>query len=123
VLEEKLDDSKDLDNAMVGGSNKMKIGLSDFRLQCRISCGADHVVENVWPYILPPDYVRFYVNVEEVEEEENVDNYYDYGNTEVTMTMGKRKRRNRNMAVIRLVRTMKWRMTMTILRMLMTKNH
>ena len=24
------------------------------------------------------------------------------------MTMGKRKRRNRNMAVIRLVRTMKW---------------
>jgi hypothetical protein len=29
----------------------------------------------------------------------------------------------RNMAVIRLVRTMKWRMTMTILRMLMTKIH
>jgi hypothetical protein len=66
------------------------------------------------------DYVRFYVNVKEVQEEENVDNYDDNGNTEVTMT---RERRNRNMAVIRLVRTMKWRMTMTILMMLMTKIH
>lgn len=54
----KLDDSRDLDDAMGGGSNKMKTDLSDFRLQCCISCGADHVVEIVWPYILPPDYVR-----------------------------------------------------------------
>ena len=37
---------------------KMKFDQSDFRLQCRVSCGADHVVENVWPYSLPPDYVR-----------------------------------------------------------------
>ena len=29
---------------------------SEFRLQCRISCGADHVIENVFPYLLPPDY-------------------------------------------------------------------
>jgi hypothetical protein len=29
---------------------------SEFRLQCRISCGADHVIENVFPFLLPPDY-------------------------------------------------------------------
>jgi hypothetical protein len=26
------------------------------RLECRISCGAEHVIENVFPYLLPPDY-------------------------------------------------------------------
>jgi hypothetical protein len=35
---------------------------SDFRLDCRISCGADHAVENVLPYLLPQDFVRSYVN-------------------------------------------------------------
>ncbi len=40
------------------GNKKIKIDLSEFRLQCRVSCGADHVVENVWPYLLPPDFVR-----------------------------------------------------------------
>ena len=39
----------------------MKMDLTDFRLQCRISCGADQVVENVLPYLLPPDYVRPHV--------------------------------------------------------------
>ena len=40
----------------------MEIDQSDFRLQCRISCGADQVVKSVWPYILPPDFVCSYVD-------------------------------------------------------------
>ena len=51
-----MHDSKDLDNAVGGGSNKMKIDQSDFRQQCHDSCGADRVVENVRPYLLPPDF-------------------------------------------------------------------
>jgi len=45
---------------MSGGNKKMRIDQSEFRLQCRISCGADHVVKNVWPHLLPPDFVRSY---------------------------------------------------------------
>jgi hypothetical protein len=54
----RIDDSS-LDHAkmMVGGNKKMKMDSSDFRLQCRISCGANHVVENLLPYLLPPDFV------------------------------------------------------------------
>jgi hypothetical protein len=33
----------------------------DKRLQCRISCGAEYVIENVLPYLLPPNFVRSYV--------------------------------------------------------------
>jgi hypothetical protein len=56
------------------GNKKMKFDQSDFRLQCRVSCGADHVVENVWPYLLPTDFVRSYVNDEDDEDEiEDVD--------------------------------------------------
>jgi hypothetical protein len=34
----------------------------DNRLQCRISCGAEYVIENVLPYLLlPPNFVRSYV--------------------------------------------------------------
>jgi hypothetical protein len=54
----------------------MTFDQSDFRLRCRVSCGADHVVDNVWPYSLPPDVVRSYVysNEEETEDEiEDVD--------------------------------------------------
>ena len=40
-----------------GGNDQMD--QSEFRLQCRISCGADYVIENVFPYLLPPDFVRF----------------------------------------------------------------
>jgi hypothetical protein len=49
-----------LDNGktMVGGNKKMKFDVKEFRLESRISCGANHVVENVWPYLLPPDFVR-----------------------------------------------------------------
>jgi hypothetical protein len=39
-------------------NEKMKLDLSDFRLQSRISCGADHAVEHVWPHLLPSDFVR-----------------------------------------------------------------
>jgi hypothetical protein len=59
------------------GNKKIKIDLSEFRLQCRVSCGADHVVENVWPYSLPPDFVRSYVyvnNEDDEDEIEDVDN-------------------------------------------------
>jgi len=40
---------------------KLKMDLSEFKLQCRVSCGADYVIQNVWPYLLPPDFVRSYV--------------------------------------------------------------
>ena len=32
---------------------KVKVDESDFRNQCRISCGADIVIEHVLPYLLP----------------------------------------------------------------------
>jgi hypothetical protein len=51
-------------SAMGEGNKIMKMDQSDFRLQCRISCGADHVIENVLPYLLPPDFVRSYVDVD-----------------------------------------------------------
>jgi hypothetical protein len=36
----------------------------DSRLQCRISCGAKYVIENVLPYLLlPPNFVRSYIYV------------------------------------------------------------
>jgi hypothetical protein len=41
-----------IDNGVAMGDNKkLKIDVMEFRLQCCISCGADHVVNNVWPYI------------------------------------------------------------------------
>ena len=54
----KFDDSRDHSKAMSRGRKQLKMDPSDFRLQCRLSCGADHVVENVWPFLLPPDFVR-----------------------------------------------------------------
>jgi hypothetical protein len=53
------------------GNKKIKIDLSEFRLQCRVSCGADHVVKNVWPYSLPPDFVRSYVYVNDEDDEDD----------------------------------------------------
>ena len=45
-----LDDGKTM-----GGSNKkMKMDESEFRLQCRISCGADAVVEKCCLIFCPP---------------------------------------------------------------------
>ena len=55
------DSSLDHGKAIGGDSKKMKIDPSELRLQCRISCGDDHVVENVLPYLLPPDFVRSHI--------------------------------------------------------------
>ena len=57
------------------GNKKMKFDHSDFRLQCRINCGAEQVVENVWPYLLPPDFVRSYVYLETDDDDEDSDEY------------------------------------------------
>jgi hypothetical protein len=55
----RIDDaSVDHGKVMGSGNKKMKMDSSDFRLQCRVSCGSDHVLENVFPYLLPPYYVR-----------------------------------------------------------------
>jgi hypothetical protein len=54
----KIEIDNDQGETMGGGNKKLKLDQSEVRLQCRISCGADHVVENVWPYLLPPDFVR-----------------------------------------------------------------
>jgi hypothetical protein len=47
------DGSKDLCETMGGGNKKIKRDGEEFRLQCRISCGANIVIKNVWPYLLP----------------------------------------------------------------------
>ena len=44
------------------------------RLECRTNCGADFVIENVLPYLLPPNFVRSYVNV---SNEEDSDRSFD----------------------------------------------
>jgi hypothetical protein len=77
-------DNSILEGDAVGrGSKKMKFDQSDFRLQCRVSCGADHVVETVWPYSLPPDFVRSYVYVNnEDDEEEDYVRAYVYSSDE-----------------------------------------
>ena len=62
---------------MGGGNKKIKMDQSEFRLQCRISCGADHVIENVLPYLLPPDFVRSYVDVSDDENDDDDDDNDD----------------------------------------------
>jgi hypothetical protein len=62
---------------MGGGNEKMKFDQSDFRLQCRVSCGANHVVENVWPYLLPSYFVRSYVYVNNEDDEDEIDDVDD----------------------------------------------
>ena len=58
---------------MGGGNTKIKMDQSEFRLQCRISCGANHVIENVLPYLLPPDFVRSYVDVSDNDDDNDDD--------------------------------------------------
>jgi hypothetical protein len=72
---------KKIDNSSLGhggkmdtSNKKMKMDSSEFRLQCRINCGADHVVENVLPYLLPPDFVLSIDDSSDDEEEEDDDN-------------------------------------------------
>ena len=69
----RMDDSLDDGKTMVGGNKKMKIDQPEFRKLCRISCGADHVIENAWQYLLPSDFIRSYVDVDEDEEDDDED--------------------------------------------------
>ena len=69
-------DASNIDNSLVMGD--------DNRLECRTNCGADFVIENVLPYLLPSDFVRSYISDEEdnnnneddddVEDEDNENN-------------------------------------------------
>jgi hypothetical protein len=68
-----IDNDNDQGETMGGGNNKLKMDQLEFRLQCRISCGADHVVENVWPYLLPTDFVRSYVYVNDEDDEDEIE--------------------------------------------------
>jgi hypothetical protein len=43
----------------------------DNRLECRTNCGADFVIENVWPYLLPSDFVCSYVYVRNEEDSDS----------------------------------------------------
>jgi hypothetical protein len=69
--------SLDLGKVIGGGNKKFKVDQSDFRLQCRVSCGADHVVENVWPYLLPPDFVRSQIDDDDDDNDDDNDNVED----------------------------------------------
>jgi hypothetical protein len=40
------------------------------------------VVENVWPYLLPPDFVRSYIGKDSSDDDEDVDNDDDNANDE-----------------------------------------
>ena len=42
------------DKVKGGGHNntKLKMDALDFRMKCCIICGADHVIENILPYLL-----------------------------------------------------------------------
>jgi hypothetical protein len=72
-----MDNNNDQGETMGGGNEKMEIDESEYRLQCRVSCGADHVVENVWPYSLPPDFVRSYVYVNDEDDEDEIEDVDD----------------------------------------------
>jgi hypothetical protein len=73
----KLDSSVDHGIMAMGvGNKKMKMDVTDFRLQCRINCGADHVVENVLPYLLQSDFVLS-IDDSSDDDEEDDDNSDD----------------------------------------------
>ena len=58
----RMNDSSFIHGNVINRCNKkLKMDTSEFKLQCRVSCGADYVIQNVWPYLLPPDFVRSYV--------------------------------------------------------------
>jgi hypothetical protein len=79
----KINDSKDCDETKGGGNKKIKRDGTEFRLQCRISCGANLVIENVLPYLLPPDFVRFYLNVSNDADDDDDDDDDNDGNDNV----------------------------------------
>jgi hypothetical protein len=63
--------------AMSGGNTKIKRDNMEFKLQCRISCGADHVIQNVLPFLLPPNFVRSYVYVDKDDNNFDIDSDSD----------------------------------------------
>jgi hypothetical protein len=55
IWKAKMHDSRTGEERQEVNNKKLKMDESEFRLQCRISCGADHIIENVLPYLLPPE--------------------------------------------------------------------
>jgi hypothetical protein len=53
------------------------MGDNNNRLECRTNCGADFVIENVLPYLLPPNFVRSYVYVRDEEDSNSSNNDED----------------------------------------------
>ena len=69
-------DASTIDNGDAMGDNN--------RLGCRTNCGADFVIENVLPYLLPPNFVRSYVeedsdssNNDEDDDDDNNDDGWE----------------------------------------------
>jgi hypothetical protein len=50
-------------NIYASNIDKSLVMGDDNRLECRTNCGADFVIENVLPYLLPSDFVRSYVYI------------------------------------------------------------
>jgi hypothetical protein len=59
-------DASNIDNGVAMGDVN--------RLECRTNCGADFVIENVLPYLLPPNFVRSYVYISDEEESDSSNN-------------------------------------------------
>ena len=87
----RMDDSLDHGKTMGGGNKKMKMDESEFRLQCRISCGADAVIENVLPYLLPP--------------------YFELPTSTRTAAMMMMKKKKKMMMMLRVKMMKKWTLT------------
>jgi hypothetical protein len=62
-------DASNIDNGVAMGD--------DNRLECRTNCGADFVIENVLPYLLPPNFVRSYVYICNEEDSDSSNNNDD----------------------------------------------
>jgi hypothetical protein len=69
ALWKKKIDASTIDNGDAMGDNN--------RLECRTNCGADFVIENVLPYLLPPNFVRSYVYVHNEEDRDSSNNDED----------------------------------------------
>jgi hypothetical protein len=55
-------------------TNGVAIGDDNNRLECRTNCGADFVIENVLPYLLPSDFVRSYIYMSDEEDSDSSNN-------------------------------------------------
>jgi hypothetical protein len=94
--------------AMSGGNTKIKRDNMEFKLQCRISCGADHVIQNVLPYMCLP--ILSVPRSMSDEDDNNFDSESDDNNnfdSAVMMT---------TLMVMRML-TMKWRVIVRMMTM------